>query len=72
MDNLDRDLSSPLPSYCRAPSTKLRKMLSPGNFLAPLVQLHGLEAGGHVHDVHFRSDDEVHVYRGLTRLLSVR
>ena len=72
MADLNRDLSSPIPSYERAPSPKLRKMLSPGNFLSPLVELNRRAAECRVHDVHFRHDDEVHVYRGLTRLLSVR
>ena len=60
------------PSYDRAPSYALREMLSPGGFLAPLVELNEVSVDGHVHDVHLRRDDEVHVYRGLTRLLVAR
>ena len=63
--------SSP-PSYDRAPSAELLEMLRPGNFLSPLVDLNKRAVGDHVHDVHFRSGDEVHVYRGLTRLLCVK
>ena len=62
----------PTPAYCRAPSPELQALLSPGGFLAPLVELSGREVGGHYHDVHFRANDEVHVYRGLTRLVTVR
>ena len=47
-------------------------MLEPGEFLSPLVELNKRAAGDHVHDVHFRRNDEVHIYRGLTRLLTVR
>lgn len=71
MAALNRGSSSPSPSYERAPSDELLEMLRPGNFLSPLVELNERAAEGHVHDMHFRRDDEVHVYRGLTSLLSV-
>ena len=59
------------PLYDRAPSPELQSLLSPGGFLAPLVDLQGEDIAGHFHDVHFRVNDEVHVYRGLTRLVTV-
>ena len=60
------------PTYNRAPSQELQALLSPDGFLAPLVELAEREVGGHHHDVHFRPKDEVHVYRGLTRLVTVQ
>ena len=60
------------PTYNRAPSQELQALLSPDGFLAPLVELSGREVGGHYHDVHFRAKDEVYVYRGRTRLVTVR
>lgn len=58
-----------LPSYDRAPSEKLQKLLSPGEFLAPLLDKR--EVAGCELDVHFRRDDHVKVYCGLTSLLEV-
>lgn len=58
--------------YDRAPSQELQALLSPGGFLAPLVELASREASGHHHDVQLRVNDEVHVYRGHTRLVTVR
>ena len=57
------------PLYARAPSPALQSLLHPGGFLAPLVDLQGGDVAGHLHDVHFRLGDEVHVYRGSTRLV---
>ena len=60
------------PFYDRAPSHELQALLSPGGFLAPLVGLADRKSGGHYHDVHFRDKNEVHVYRGITRLVTVK
>ncbi len=57
-------------SYPRYPSEELQALLKVGRFLAPLRDLNKREGGGHQHDVHFRAKDEVHVYRGLTRVLT--
>lgn len=64
-------MTSPRPLYDRAPSQELQSLLSPGGFLAPLAELRGREVASHFHDAHFRANDEVHVYRGLTRLVTV-
>ncbi len=64
-------MTTPPPVYNRAPSLDLQEFLSSGGFLAPLVELADRNIGGHYHDVHFRTNDEVHVYRGLTRLVTV-
>lgn len=64
-------MTTPTPVYDRAPSPELQALLLPGGFLAPLVGLASRKTGGHYHDVHFRANDEVHVYRGLTRLVTV-
>ena len=58
------------PSYDRAPSEKLQKLLSPGEFLAPLLVKR--KVAGCELDVHFRLNEEVHVYCGLTRLVNVK
>ena len=47
-------------------------MMLPGGVLRPLVEVSKRQVSGHYHDVHFRANEEVHVYRGLTRLLTVR
>ena len=59
-------------SYPRYPSDELWKLLKPGGFLAPLIDLNKLEVGGHELDIHLRVKDEVQVYCGLTRVLTVR
>ena len=56
------------PSYDRAPSLQLRKLLAPGGYLAPLRAERTL--GGVDLEVHLRRLDEVHVYCGLTRLVT--
>lgn len=56
--------------YCRAPSKQLRKYLSPGGFLAPLLEPR--TAVGVPVDVHFREDDHLHLYCGLTRIVDAR
>ena len=62
----------PRPVYNRAPSPQFRELLSPGGFLSPLVGLAAREIDGYRHDVHFRARDELHVYRGRTRLFVVK
>ena len=58
------------PSYDRTPSLELRRLLSPGEFLAPLLTKR--QVAGCDLDVHLRSNDKVHVYCGLARLVAVR
>ena len=59
-----------LSSYDRAPSPELRKLLSPGGFLAPLLAKRQVAGCGL--DVHLRPDDKVQVYCGLTSLAVVK
>lgn len=69
-------MTTPSVRYDRAPSEKLMELLMPGGFLEPLVGLNERTvtvAGSAVPlDVHFRVDDEVHVYCGRTTILTVR
>ena len=65
-------MATPTPAYDRAPSAQLQELLSPGGFLSPLVDLAAMEIGGYRHDVHFRARNELHVYRGRTRLFVVK
>lgn len=65
-------MTTPIPVYDRAPSRKLQELLSPGGFLAPLVELAGQQVSGYYHDVQLRTNDEVHVYRGHTRLVTAK
>lgn len=60
------------PVYDRAPSDQLLELLSPDGFLYPVVGLASREVDGYRHDVHYRVGDEVHVYRGLTRLFTAK
>ncbi len=62
----------PAPTYERAPSEELKSLLAPGGFLAPLLELNRQAIGGHGHDVHLGRNDEIQVYRGQTRVLTVR
>lgn len=55
-------------SYERAPSEELHNLLAPGGFLSPICDLH---RNGCL-DVHFRGGDEIHAYRGLTRLFDIK
>ena len=64
-------MTTPAPIYDRAPSRELQELLYPGGFLSPIAKLAGVVVSGHYHDVHFRTNNEVHVYRGLTRLITV-
>ncbi len=61
-----------MPTYDRSPSGHLQELLSQGEFLAPLLDLHNRRVADCELDVHFRPDDEVHVYCGLTKLVSVK
>ncbi len=65
-------MTKPGVSYNRVPSQELLALVKPGKFLAPLVELNEREVSGTKLDVHFRLDDEIHVYCGLTRLLTAR
>ena len=58
--------------YDRAPSEPLRALLSPGGLLEPLTGLGQRKVSGLRLDVHFRANDEVHVYCGRARLMVVR
>ena len=58
--------------YPRAPSKGLQELLMPGGLLAPVMALNRREFKGVELDVHFRINDEVQVYCGLTRILTVR
>ncbi len=59
-------------SYDRAPSPQLLRLLRPQGLLGPLLSLGHVNAGGVGLDVHFRRNDEVHVYCGMTRLVKAR
>ena len=65
-------MTKPSPVYKRAPSEELKALLSPGGFLFPIVQLAKQKVSGHHHDVHFRRNDEVYVYRGHSAVLQIR
>ena len=56
------------PTYDRAPSPRLRPLLAPGEFLAPLLATRSLE--GIDLEVHLCRKEEVHLYCGLTRLVA--
>ncbi len=60
------------PSYDRAPSPELQKLMSQGGFLAPLLALTKRRVAGCELDVHLRRNDEIHVYCGLTRLVKIK
>ena len=64
-------INANMPSYKRAPSSDFMEFLKEG-LLSPLMHLgEGTIAGRH-HDVHLRIGDEVHVYTGLTRLVTAK
>ena len=65
-------MTGPAPVYNRAPSKELEALLSPGGFLEPVVRLAKQKVGGNHHDVHFRRNDEVFVYRGHSAVLRIR
>ena len=58
--------------YRRAPSQELRGLLKPREFLAPVMALNRAKFKGTELDVHFRTNDKIQVYCGLTTILSVR
>ena len=64
--------SKPSISYNRAPSEKLLDLLKPDAFLRPLIDLNDREVCGLALDVHFRPNNEVAVYCGLTSLVKIR
>ena len=47
-------------------------LLAPGRFLEPIIRLRDRTVAGVGLDVHLRTNDEVHVYCGLTRLMVAR
>ncbi len=55
--------------YDRAPSPEFLKHLRAAGILESLLSLVEEKTGGVGLDVHFRRDDEVHVYCGMTRIL---
>lgn len=62
----------PKVSYKRAPSEELLKLLVPGGDLSWLIAFNKQIVCGAELDVHFRSDDEVNFYCGLTRILRLK
>lgn len=65
-------MTTPAPVYDRAPSRELLALFAEGKILAPVLQLARRNVGGHLHDVQFRVDDYVYVYRGHTAVLKIR
>ena len=64
-------INANMPSYKRAPSSDFMEFLKEG-LLSPLMHLgEGTIAGRH-HDAHLRIGDEVHIYTGLTRLVTAK
>ena len=59
-------------TYNRAPSKELQALLQPKRLLAPLLALNRRKHKDIELDVHFRPDDKIHVYCGLTKLLTVQ
>ena len=62
-------MSPPRP-YNRAPSPEFLKHLGPTGILEPLLLLAKKKSGGVGLDLHFRRNDEIHVYYGMTRILT--
>ncbi len=58
--------------YDRAPSPELQRLLRRDGFLEPLLALANENTGGVGLDVHLRRNDEVHVYCGMTRVLTAQ
>ena len=65
-------MTTPSPTYKRAPSKDLLALFAKGEILAPVQELTSRKVGGHFHDLHFRLKDEVRVYRGLTAVLKIQ
>ena len=62
----------PAHPYDRAPSPELLRLLGPKGLLEPLLSLAKEENGGVGLDLHFRRNDEMHVYCGMTRILTAK
>ncbi len=60
-----------MPTYKRAPSSDFMEFLKKG-LLSPLLHLGDGTIAGRHHDVHLRIGNEVHVYTGLTRLVTAK
>ena len=60
-----------MPAYKRAPSSDFMAILKEG-LLSPLLHLGDGTIAGRYHDVHLRIGNEVHVYTGLTRLVTAK
>lgn len=58
--------------YDRAPSPELLNHLGPTGILEPLLSLSKEKTGGVGLDLHFRRNDEIHVYCGMTRILTAK
>ncbi len=65
-------MTNPSISYKRAPSATLEDFLMPNGSQGPLVTLDDEVIAEHEYSVHFRAEDEIHVYRGLTRVLTAK
>ena len=65
-------MTTSTPSYDRALSPELKRLLSPGGFLELLPGLNRRQVAGVELDVHLRVDDEVDVYCGHTKLLDAQ
>ena len=65
------DSNKTAPSYARSPSERLRKLLTPGGLLSPLIGFSGKTVGKAdlPLDVHLRPNDEVHIYCGHARIV---
>lgn len=61
---------SPPQPYDRAPSPEFLKHLRTTGTLEPLLSLAKEKTGGVGLDLHFRRNDEIHVYCGMTRILT--
>ena len=60
------------PSYPRSPSTLMKKLLDGDGFLSTLCHLGKRTVQGCNLDVHLRMGDEVSVYCGLTKLVTIK
>ena len=67
-------MPKPCISYNRTPSSELRALLKPGQFLSPIIDLrsNNMEVSGLGLDIHFRREDVIHVYCGLTRVIALK
>lgn len=65
-------MAEPMPTYKRAPSEELLALFAEGRILAPVLELARRKVGGHYHDVNFRKNDKVYLYRGHSAVLKVQ